>query len=292
VLHFAEVAYVLGFTQSGLPSAATWHVLVGGAGSNSSAGSELTFSLPNGTYEFQVRVSPTTYEADPASGNVTIDGAGTAVAVRIVPVLYAVIASNSGLPTGSLWFLNLTGGAPFQSTGGTIDMHLTNGTYNYTTATSYSQYAPVHASGTFQVTGGATAFTVAFYKLAPIPPPRWLVTFTETGLPVGTNWGVGVTSVSNGTYAVNVTGNASVTFSLENGSYVWVATTLAPYSPTPALGSLQVNGTSNSIAIVFTSQSSGGSSSSNTTLLVLIGVGVAAIVLVAIVLLLIRRRRG
>ncbi|MGD0718381.1 MAG: protease pro-enzyme activation domain-containing protein, partial [Thermoplasmata archaeon] len=110
VLHFAEVAYVLGFTQSGLPSAATWHVLVGGAGSNSSAGSELTFSLPNGTYEFQVRVSPTTYEADPASGNVTIDGAGTAVAVRIVPVLYAVIASNSGLPTGSLWFLNLTGG--------------------------------------------------------------------------------------------------------------------------------------------------------------------------------------
>ena len=69
----APTTYTVTFTESGLPSGASWSVTLNG-GTSSSTTSTITFNEANGAYNYTV--GPVTgYTASPSSGTVTVNGA-------------------------------------------------------------------------------------------------------------------------------------------------------------------------------------------------------------------------
>jgi len=66
---------------------------------------------------------------------------------------YKVNFLETGLPSGSTWFVNLSSGQKFSSTTSIISFNEPNGTYQYIISTSNSKYFPLNASGTFTIKG-------------------------------------------------------------------------------------------------------------------------------------------
>jgi hypothetical protein len=80
-LLYKEVTYSVTFTETGLPGGTSWSVTLHGV-TESTTGSTITFSEPNGTYAYTVG-SVGGCSRSPASGTVTVDGAAVSVSVKI-----------------------------------------------------------------------------------------------------------------------------------------------------------------------------------------------------------------
>ena len=72
------------------------------------------------------------------------------------------------------------------------------------------------------------------------------VTFTETGVPAGTDWSVGLGA------QVEWSTNDTITFLEPNGTYSYGAANLSGYSPSPASGQVTVNGAAVRTDLLFT----------------------------------------
>jgi YVTN family beta-propeller protein len=77
------------------------------------------------------------------------------------------------------------------------------------------------------------------------PPTTYSVTFTETGLPAGSNWSVTL----NGTTQSTTT--SGTTFTESNGTYTWTTLALIAYPPIPSNGTVTVNGADVTQTITF-----------------------------------------
>ena len=77
---------------------------------------------------------------------------------------YTVTFTETGLPAGSTWYVNITGGQFFSSNTGTISFTETNGTYTYTVATSKQGYEPSKYSGSFTVNGAPVTIHISMVK--------------------------------------------------------------------------------------------------------------------------------
>lgn len=77
-----------------------------------------------------------------------------------------------------------------------------------------------------------------------IPPPRYNLTFSESGLPAGTSWSVDV----NGTTYASTT--SSVTVSETNGIYSWTVSEAAGLTPSPKGGQVNLSKPTN-VSITF-----------------------------------------
>jgi len=209
---YTLVTYAVTFTESGLPGGTSWSVTLG-ASTLSSTGASIAFAESNGTYGYSVATADSSYAPTVYSGSVTVSGAPVSTAVTFELVTYSVSFSESGLPAGDTWYVNVTGGPDLSGTGAmtTLTTSLSNGTYTFRVATNDKTEAP-HSSGSVTVNGGAASATITF------SPFTYTVTVKETGLPAGTSWSVtiGATTVS-GTGATHV-------FDLTNGSYSYTAT--------------------------------------------------------------------
>ncbi|MEM4058594.1 MAG: hypothetical protein QXZ12_07725, partial [Thermoplasmata archaeon] len=73
---------------------------------------------------------------------------------------YKTTFIETGLPTGTEWYVNLTNGQFFSSTGNQITMQMPNGTYSYTIATSDTTFEPSTSSGSFTVDGTTVSVSV------------------------------------------------------------------------------------------------------------------------------------
>ena len=154
---------------------------------------------------------------------------------------YAVTFTESGLPTGTIWYVNITGGNSYSSTTSTITFSELNGTYSYSIATGNKEYAPSPASGSFTVNGAVVSESITFSLVT------YRVTFTESGLPPSTIWYVNITGGNS--YSSTT---STITFSELNGSYSYtVATGNKEYAPSPASGSFTINGTVVSESVTF-----------------------------------------
>ncbi len=95
---------------------------------------------------------------------------------------YDVTFGESTLPEGTEWFVNLSDGSSFHGTGESIQFSETNGTYDYSTASSSKDY--LGSSGTFTVSGAAVLETAAFllirYSIA-MGAPSWSSTNPDYG---------------------------------------------------------------------------------------------------------------
>ncbi len=241
---FSLPTYQVTFSESGLPSGALWYVNVSGQPPISSSGSTTSISLISGTYSYSVSTGDKLYAPSPSSGTFTVNGGPTTVSITFSAVKYPVVFTESGLPTGTLWYVNITGQSSLSSGSSTITASLENGTYSYTVSTGNKQYSPSTASSSFTVDGSSVSLSIAFTEAT------YRVTFTESGLPSG-NWYVNISgSQSSGPIASS---QSSYSVSLPNGSYTFsVSSSNRLYSPSYT-SSFTVHGSAITESITFKS---------------------------------------
>ena len=276
--------YTVSFVESGLPNGTFWSVvLAGGFGGwggwgptpllvrpacgltieNGSNQTTVSFLLPNGTYDFfigNVSAVGALYVPTPSSGNVTVNGSGASVPVSFQTVpLYALAFDESGLPNGTVWSVAIWSANGVYGWNATTNASLTfwvpDGLYNFsvsnvTSGASFFVASPSY--GNVSINGSGATVSVTFAAVALYP-----LTFEETGLPNGAFWSV-VLSGANGTWLWNGTNSTNVTFWLPSGSYnfsvgdVW--TWQALYVPSPANGTVVVNGSGVTVPVVFSTE--------------------------------------
>lgn len=186
---------------------------------------------------------------------------------------------ESGLPSGLTWAVTL-GDQTSTGSAYVLGFVVANGSWSYAVdpPEGYS-VAPIF--GTLTVDGSSILQRVIF---DPLTPGTYLITFTETGLPAGTNWSVilqGENHSSEGSI---------LQFIDPNGTYSFRVGGVPGFSAVPAGGPVTVGGSDVGQRVSFSpSTSKGGSSGSGPTFLGLppgegyavIGGAVAAIVVLA-----------
>jgi len=153
------VAQAVTFSESGAPSGTTWSVTMNGATLSASAGSNVVFEEPNGTFTYSV-TAPSGYTA--SGGSVTVSGQPVSKTVTISKLTtYSVSFSESGLPSGDTWSVTLVS-TKSASAGSTITFSGISGSNSYSVGDVVvlangcvlEYYAPSPSSGT--VTGSSS----------------------------------------------------------------------------------------------------------------------------------------
>ncbi|MEM0159731.1 hypothetical protein [Metallosphaera sp.] len=202
--------YTLTFTETGLPSGTDFTVSTNAA--VNSGNPSVTFTVPNGTYYYTI-ANVGNYIPSPSSGSVTISGSDQTVNVVFALATYAVTFTETGLPSGTPWYVNVTGGSSHSSVGATISFSATDGTYSYTISDGNPNYTPSPSSGSFTVNGASVSVSVTFNAAT------YTVDFDETGLSAGTLWSV----TFNGQALTSTT--STITFvNVLRGTYPYTAT--------------------------------------------------------------------
>ena len=241
-------------------------------------GGDVNITLGPGYYDLQL------YNSNGflvAQGNFSLK-AGEYLPLTASTSTYTVSFTESGLPSGTTWYVNLSGGQSFSSSTSTITFTAPNGTYSYTISTADKTYSPSPYFSSFTVNGASVPVSIAFSKV------QYTVKFTESGLPSGTSWYV---NLSNGMDSGAITG-LSYSFSLTNGTYSYTIENVSGYTVSPSSGSLTVSGGNATKTITFTvtSTPSKPSSISSTDLYGIIG-AVGAVAIIGTVLAIMRKRR-
>ena len=191
---FSKVTYKITFTESGLSLGSTWYVnLTNGMNSGPITGSSYSFSLSNGSYSYKIATSNRTYYPPHPSGTFTVNGSKLSEPVVFLEITYAICYTETGLPTGTSWYVNITGepsSGPIS--GGTYILSLPNGTYYYSIATADKDYSPNPHSGTFTVSGSPVSVPLITFSLE-----VYTLSFAESGLPSGT-WFVNLSNGDHG----------------------------------------------------------------------------------------------
>jgi Thermopsin/Periplasmic copper-binding protein (NosD) len=232
---FTQVTYSVTYSESGLPSGETFQVtlnsvtesLVTDGGTDS-----LTFSgLANGSYSYSIADVPGWHESNIAySGSQSVSGASVTENLVFTAVTYSVTLTETGLPAGTSW--TVTVGATTQTVT-TASMTFTETNGSYTFAGSVADGGAF--SGSFDVSGASQTVYVAFYQ----------VTFTESGLPVGTNWSATANHVTERSTTT------TIVLYLTNGTYAYSVAAIPGYHTTQS-GSLTVAGTNVAVAVPYT----------------------------------------
>ena len=247
---FTTLTYNVTFTESGLPSGTAWYVNITGQTSSGpiSAGTSYFKNLTNGTYYYSIWTPDTNYYAN--SSNFIVNGTHKLIHVKFIEA-FSVIFSESGLPSSTTWYVNITGqksSGPIAS-GSTFTISLPNGSYQYNIATNNKIYhAP--ASSFTESAGSPSSVSVTFSLYT------YTVTFTESGLPSGTAWFV---NLSNGMKSGAIT-STTYSFSLANGSVSYTISGTSGYSANKTSGSITVSGHNLSISVKFSKPSSSAAS--------------------------------
>ncbi len=187
-ISFTKVLYRVEFSETGLPSNVTWYVNQTGGSLVSSSNSTITLYLSNGTYSFSISTTDSEYYPSPETLTLRVNGQGLLETVTFTLFTSIVSFSESGLPSGTRWFVNVTGPIVKQisSMSSLISFNAPNGTYNYTVTEVSEIYGPHLQTGNFTVSGNPVSVSVLFVRF-------YNVTFYEQGLPNGIPWYVNLT---------------------------------------------------------------------------------------------------
>jgi hypothetical protein len=238
-LVFTPVTYPVAFSESGLPSGARWYVNFTSGPTGFSlpkrsalAGAQISASLVNGTYGYSAATNDEDFGTTVGNHLTQSDGMPPSVTVTFY-FAYDLTFSETGLPAGTSWSVALDGTLT-GSTTSTITLSEPNATHSYAiTDISGWHQATLPYTGSVKVQGSAvTEPTLVFAQVT------YNVTFTQAGLPSGTEWWVNLTSGPS----FNATAR-SLSFTESNGTYNFdVATSDKQYTPVSANGSFGVNG--------------------------------------------------
>ncbi|MGC8618695.1 MAG: hypothetical protein ACP5UZ_08200, partial [Thermoplasmata archaeon] len=240
--------YQVSFEETGLPTGTRWYVNLTNLQSHSTILSVDQFNETNGTYYFYVASGNKIYTPSPSSGTFIIDGSPVTLLITFTPVLYQVTFNETGLPLGTLWYANITGHASLSSNSSTIKSSISNGSYNFSISTVNKEYFPTPFSGSFKINGRSESISVQFSLYT------YTVEFTESGLPLNTEWFISVVGISPNPITNESSSSFSqvISLSLPNGTYTYkLASGIQTYGPYPASGNLTVSGSPVSIAVAF-----------------------------------------
>ena len=177
--------YNFSISQTGL-SNMTWYVNVtnktGIVSQLSGTGSTLVANLINGSYNYTVASSNKIYKPSIYYGHFTISGSSYAVRVGFTAVTYNITLTESGLPSGTAWYVNLSNGMKSGAiTSSTYSFSLANGSVSYTISGT-SGYSANKTSGSITVTGHNLSISVKFNKpSAPAPSITAIEEYLITG---------------------------------------------------------------------------------------------------------------
>lgn len=164
------------------------------------------------------------------------------------PGFYTVTFNESGLPSGTVWYVNITGtSSSGPITGRNYSTTLFNGQYSYATSTSDGKYRG--SGGNFSVNGKA------IYRLVNFTQVTYNATFSllNAAFPSGTAWYV---NLSGGHDSGPIRGDV-YTVNIANGTYRYTIETsdkhfrLSGDSSLQGSGNLQINGSSRNFSLVF-----------------------------------------
>ena len=242
--------YPISFAETGLPNGTVWSVSLNGTLLNST-GALISFSRANGSYLFLVPKVPG-YTVSPSSGTVPVNGSGAIVLLAysaIPPALYPVLFRENGLPSGTVWSVNLSG-VLLDSNGSSISVSRANGTYAYVVP-SVPGYLVSPNSGSVVVNGANSTVTLGF---SPIPQAQYSITFRERGLSSNTTWSIAVGSAS-------MSGDSTIlSLNETNGTYAFGVGTISGFSVAPSSGLVTVNGSAQTVSVWFNASTTGGGS--------------------------------
>ena len=237
---FQQRHYGITFTESGLPSGTAWYVNISGLSSSGPiSASSYTLNLTDGNYTFYSATVNKDYRPFYKS-SFSVNGSDITIQIIFKPVLYTASFSETGLPVGVGWYVNITG----YSSSGPISTsmfteYLTNGTYSFTVASSNKIYEPLYV-GKFTISGSNVSNTVQFTKVT------FQVSFTETGLPAGTLWKVNLSGSILGSTT------STITFTdVTNGTYTYIISGISGYFSSISTGTLTVSGHSITLTVAW-----------------------------------------
>jgi hypothetical protein len=235
--------YAVTFTESGLPLNTTWAVTLNGT-QGSSTSTTLTFTEPDGTYLFTVDPIPG-FSPDIPVGNVTVAGAAVGRTIEFAPTVtfYTLTFEQAGLPAGLVWSVTFNGSTRDTNSSSALVFSGPNGTYPFTVG-SVPGFRSEPSAGNVVVNGASVTERITFSP----PTGQYVVTFTETGLALGTEWSITL----NGTTQRST--DTTITFSEPNGSYLFVVSPVSGYTVNPE-GNVTVNGGPVDVPLVYASTS-------------------------------------
>jgi len=199
------------FQESGLPAGTYWSATVDGTTGAVPAPQAIIADLQNGSspYPFSVP-SVESYLPTPAAGTVTVSGAPQTVSIVFKAVTFAVTFTETGLPSGLTWYLNLSNGQRFHTANTSLTFAEPNGSYSYMFGGSllFPRYYSA-LPGSFAVVGQAVQISAAFSQARQ-------VVLTEKNLPSGMMWWANFT----GNYSFHSM-NATMVFYLTAGTWTF-----------------------------------------------------------------------
>lgn len=229
---------IVRFIESGLPAGSSLTLAISnsnyGNQSASGQGSEVEFSLLNGSYQYLV--SPVAGYWTNYRGTVLVQGASVNRTVVFAPFTYRISFIETGLPDGILWGVRIDGVTATSSSPGELSLSEPNGTYSYTVSPNPGYMASW--TGIVYVNASADAVTVHFSQV------KYTLTFEESGLPKGTDWGLTVGNLSA------VSDRSNLTVELPNGTYLFVVTPVAGYTVNSS-SQIEVSGENTSASLSF-----------------------------------------
>ena len=205
---FLKVSYPVTFSETGLPTGYSWNLAFNGvelALSNRS----YTFNATNNTYVY----SASSKNYGNLSGSVIVNGSSQSINLSFVLQTYFVTFSESCLPNGTIWYLNLSDGQTLSSTACNISFYEPNGTYIYSITTSNHICRYSANLGFFTVKGRSVSESVRFSRI------MYSITIIESGLPSGSTWYVDITGNNGTVYDSGAISGSSYSFPLTNGTY-------------------------------------------------------------------------
>ena len=225
-IKFLAENFTLNFTETNLPQFSNWTVTINGI-PHSSVTPSILVSLPDGSYVYFI-TAPAGFLATPDSGSVVVSNASIFTHISFSPVntaTYTITFFETGLPQGASWSVTL-GGTTQSSTTNTVAFTEPNGTYVYV-ITAPAGYLVTPSSGALVVSGKSMIQDLSFAL-----PNTYTVTFTESGLALGTTWSVTL----DGQIQSSTTN--TIAFSGINGTYSYEVNNVSGY----LVGNGQLNG--------------------------------------------------
>ena len=233
--------YPVNFTESGLPGGTMWSVTLGGS-QMSSPGNEIQFLEQNGTYSFTVGTI-VGWCATPSTGSVTVFGDYPTESISWSSCSFTLTFQESGLEIPNEWSVTVNGVPQGPTEAPSLSFTLpAYSSYNYLVTSSNSSWAPSPSSGSGTLNNGLTV-PVTFFLVA------YHVKFSETGLPLNTQWTV--SGVAGEPPASSMTSTISLPNPLPNGSYSYSVSSSNP-SYIASGGSFTVSGEAEDVPVAFT----------------------------------------
>ena len=242
-VQFQEKKYQVTFTETGLPSGTAWYVNLSSGQSFQSTTDTISFMEPNGSYHYTISsMEGRTYSSSLSNGTFLISGSSYSTSIIFSEIKYQITFNESGFPSGTAWYVNLSSGQSFQSTTDTISFMEPNGSYTYILGYP-GTWSVSDSNNTIYVHGSTVNISAVFL------PVSFQVLIIENGLPSGTTWKV---SLQSNTAMTRLASSTYLTFDLQNGTYSYAfSTTNSNYMDENA-GQFTVNGNAITVYANFT----------------------------------------